>query len=298
MLIKKAEDIRSSEITPQEFISEPPQVSGRSSARRSRGRHRRWPARDRLAFHHGLRGKQNRRHPEKPAEHDRNRHSLQGRHQLQQLLRVLHRERRTRQTRPKIPHPPLESKDRRPGRQEAGTRRRHDYQDGPSRGAHLPPSLRRGMVDRRSLGWLLAERTDQARESHQQGQVRRVHDHPRSQANARPAGHVLQWPYVEGLRMDEAMHPLALLCFGMYGEDLPNQDGAPLRIVVPWKYGFKSAKAIVRIRFTEKQPQNTWNISAPNGVRFLFQRESAPWTIPAGVRPGSAGSANSSSAPP
>ncbi len=79
---------------------------------------------------------------------------------------------------------------------------------------------------------------------------------------------VLQWPYVEGLRMDEAMHPLALLCFGMYGEDLPNQDGAPIRIIVPWKYGFKSAKAIVRIRFTDKQPQNTWNISAPTEYGF------------------------------
>jgi sulfoxide reductase catalytic subunit YedY len=79
---------------------------------------------------------------------------------------------------------------------------------------------------------------------------------------------VLDWPYVEGLRMDEAMHPLALLCFGMYGETLPNQDGAPLRIVVPWKYGFKSAKAIVRIRFTEKQPGNTWAWSAPNEYGF------------------------------
>jgi sulfoxide reductase catalytic subunit YedY len=79
---------------------------------------------------------------------------------------------------------------------------------------------------------------------------------------------VLQWPYVEGLRMDEAMHPLALLCFGMYGEDLPNQDGAPIRLVVPWKYGFKSAKAIVRIRFTEKQPQNSWNLSAPREYGF------------------------------
>jgi sulfoxide reductase catalytic subunit YedY len=80
--------------------------------------------------------------------------------------------------------------------------------------------------------------------------------------------HVLDWPYVEGLRMDEAMNPLALLCFGMYGEDLPNQDGAPLRIVVPWKYGFKSAKAIVKIRFTDKQPLNTWNISAPMEYGF------------------------------
>jgi methionine sulfoxide reductase catalytic subunit len=79
---------------------------------------------------------------------------------------------------------------------------------------------------------------------------------------------VLDWPYVEGLRMDEAMHPLTLLCFGMYGEDLPNQDGAPIRIVVPWKYGFKSAKAIVRIRFTDRQPLNTWNISAPTEYGF------------------------------
>ncbi len=81
-------------------------------------------------------------------------------------------------------------------------------------------------------------------------------------------GSVLQWPYVEGLRLDEAMHPLALLCFGMFGEELPNQDGAPLRIVVPWKYGFKSAKAIVRVRFTDKQPMNTWHLSAPNEYGF------------------------------
>jgi methionine sulfoxide reductase catalytic subunit len=81
-------------------------------------------------------------------------------------------------------------------------------------------------------------------------------------------GSVLDWPYVEGLRMDEAMHPLALLCFGMYGEVLPNQDGAPLRIVIPWKYGFKSAKAIVRVRFTDSQPINTWNRSAPNEYGF------------------------------
>ena len=79
---------------------------------------------------------------------------------------------------------------------------------------------------------------------------------------------VLEWPYVEGLRLDEAMHPLALLCFGMYGEVLPNQDGAPLRITLPWKYGFKSAKAIVRIRFTENQPSNTWNIAAPSEYGF------------------------------
>ncbi len=81
-------------------------------------------------------------------------------------------------------------------------------------------------------------------------------------------GRVLDWPYVEGLRMDEAMHPLALLCFGMYGEALPNQDGAPLRIVVPWKYGFKSGKAIVRIRFTDSEPRTTWAEMAPREYGF------------------------------
>lgn len=71
----------------------------------------------------------------------------------------------------------------------------------------------------------------------------------------------LPWPYVEGLRLDEAMHPLTILAVGLYGETLPNQNGAPLRLVVPWKYGFKSIKSIVRIRLTETQPPTTWNIS-------------------------------------
>jgi sulfoxide reductase catalytic subunit YedY len=79
---------------------------------------------------------------------------------------------------------------------------------------------------------------------------------------------VLQWPYVEGLRMDEANHPLALLALGMYGEVLPNQNGAPVRMVVPWKYGFKSAKSIVKIRFTKDQPRTAWNISAPQEYGF------------------------------
>src|SRR6201987_247256 len=73
----------------------------------------------------------------------------------------------------------------------------------------------------------------------------------------------LNWPYSEGLRMDEAMHPLTLLTFGLYGELLPNQDGAPVRIVVPWKYGFKSAKSIVKIKFVDKKPHTAWNDQAP-----------------------------------
>jgi sulfoxide reductase catalytic subunit YedY len=79
---------------------------------------------------------------------------------------------------------------------------------------------------------------------------------------------ILDWPYVEGLRLDEAMHPLAILCVGLYGEALPNQDGAPVRIVVPWKYGFKSAKSIVKIRLVEQQPINTWNQAAPSEYGF------------------------------
>ena len=78
----------------------------------------------------------------------------------------------------------------------------------------------------------------------------------------------IKWPYSEGLRMDEAMNPLTLLTFGLYGETLPNQDGAPVRIVVPWKYGFKSAKSIVRVRFVDKQPKTAWNDSAPNEYGF------------------------------
>jgi methionine sulfoxide reductase catalytic subunit len=79
---------------------------------------------------------------------------------------------------------------------------------------------------------------------------------------------VLDWPYVEGLRIDEAMHPLTILAFGMYGRVLPNQNGAPLRLVVPWKYGFKGIKSIVAIRLTETQPPTSWNIAAPGEYGF------------------------------
>lgn len=79
---------------------------------------------------------------------------------------------------------------------------------------------------------------------------------------------VLDWPYVEGLRMDEAMNPLAIMAVGLYGELLPNQNGAPMRLVVPWKYGFKGAKAIVKIRFTEKMPQTAWMKAGPTEYGF------------------------------
>jgi sulfoxide reductase catalytic subunit YedY len=78
----------------------------------------------------------------------------------------------------------------------------------------------------------------------------------------------IYWPYSEGLRMDEAMNPLTLLTFGLYGEVLPNQDGAPVRVIIPWKYGFKSAKSIVTVRFVDKMPSTTWNDMAPNEYGF------------------------------
>jgi sulfoxide reductase catalytic subunit YedY len=93
---------------------------------------------------------------------------------------------------------------------------------------------------------------------------------PKRLPGQRPSifGNVLDWPYVEGLRMDEAMHPLTILCVGLYGETLPAQDGAPVRIVVPWKYGFKSIKSIVKVRFVEKQPRTAWNQMQPHEYGF------------------------------
>jgi methionine sulfoxide reductase catalytic subunit len=89
---------------------------------------------------------------------------------------------------------------------------------------------------------------------------------PKQMPQAKYTG--LAYPYVEGLRLDEAMHPLALLCVGMYGETLPNQDGAPVRMVIPWKYGYKSIKSIVKIRLQSSEPPTTWNRQAPNEYGF------------------------------
>lgn len=93
----------------------------------------------------------------------------------------------------------------------------------------------------------------------------------------------LDWPYVEGLRLDEALHSLTLLTFGLYGQVLPNQDGAPVRVVVPWKYGFKSAKSIVRIRFVSEQPKTAWEKAAPREYGST-RTSTPPLIIRAGAR--------------
>jgi methionine sulfoxide reductase catalytic subunit len=92
-----------------------------------------------------------------------------------------------------------------------------------------------------------------------------LYDPKQMPGQRRPA---LPWPYIEGLRMDEALHPLTIMAVGLYGESLPNQDGAPIRLVVPWKYGFKGIKSIVKISFVESQPSTTWSLSAPQEYGF------------------------------
>ena len=117
------------------------------------------------------------------------------------------------------------------------------------------------------VGYSLAELIKQVEPT---GNAKFVEFHTLADPKTMPfvGSNVLDWPYVEGLRIDEAMHPLALLAFGMYGEVLPNQNGAPVRMVLPWKYGFKSAKSIVKIRFVEKQPKTAWVKAAAQEYGF------------------------------
>jgi sulfoxide reductase catalytic subunit YedY len=117
------------------------------------------------------------------------------------------------------------------------------------------------------VGYSLAELIKQVEPT---GNAKFVEFHTLADPKTMPfvGSRVLDWPYVEGLRLDEAMHPLSLLAFGMYGEVLPNQNGAPVRLVMPWKYGFKSAKSIVKIRFVEKQPRTAWVKAAAQEYGF------------------------------
>jgi methionine sulfoxide reductase catalytic subunit len=117
------------------------------------------------------------------------------------------------------------------------------------------------------VGWSLAELVRRVEPTGSAKFVQFVTLADRAQMPGLRSG-VLDWPYVEGLRLDEAMHPLTLMAFGLYGEVLPNQNGAPLRLVVPWKYGFKSGKSIVRIRFVEKQPPTSWETAAAQEYGF------------------------------
>jgi sulfoxide reductase catalytic subunit YedY len=117
------------------------------------------------------------------------------------------------------------------------------------------------------VGWSLAELIKRVEPTGNAKYVQFITLADRAQMPGLRSG-VLDWPYAEGLRMDEAMHPLTMMAFGLYGEVLPNQNGAPVRLVVPWKYGFKSGKSIVKIRFVEKQPATSWETAAAQEYGF------------------------------
>jgi sulfoxide reductase catalytic subunit YedY len=118
------------------------------------------------------------------------------------------------------------------------------------------------------VGFSLSKLLDEVEPTAQAKYVAFETVYDRKQMPNQRRGGVLPWPYVEGLRLDEAMHPLALLASGLYGEALPPQDGAPVRLVVPWKYGFKSIKSIVKIRLVAEQPPTTWNLASPGEYGF------------------------------
>jgi sulfoxide reductase catalytic subunit YedY len=118
------------------------------------------------------------------------------------------------------------------------------------------------------VGFSLSKLLEQVEPNSQAKYVAFETVYDRKQMPNQRRGGILDWPYVEGLRLDEAMHPLALLASGLYGEAMPPQDGAPIRLVVPWKYGFKSIKSIVKIRLVDKEPPTTWNLAAPDEYGF------------------------------
>jgi sulfoxide reductase catalytic subunit YedY len=138
----------------------------------------------------------------------------------------------------------------------------------PARGARLSPPLRRGLVDGDPVDRLSPGRPAEEGRADVEGQVRRLRDAARPGEMPGQRQAALEWPYVEGLRLDEAMHPLTILAVGLYGKTLLTQNGAPLRLVVPWKYGFKSIKSIVGSRSWRKQPSTSWNIANSSEYGF------------------------------
>jgi sulfoxide reductase catalytic subunit YedY len=165
-------------------------------------------------------------------------------------------------------HTALDRPGRRPCRQAAHIRYRHADARLPARRTDISAPLRGSMVDGHPLGRLpLAGLLKQVEPLSSARFVvfETLHD-PRQMPGQRTS--VLQWPYVEGLRLDEAMHPLTMLAVGLYGQTLPGQNGAPIRLVVPWKYGFKSIKSIVHIRLADRQPPTSWNRYGPGEYGF------------------------------
>ena len=192
----------------------------------------------------------------------------QGHHQLQQLLRVRHRQVGPPEKLQGLQDPPVDRDGGGRGAQAENIRHRGAVEDAAG-GAGLPHAMRGGLVHGDPLDRLRAEPPDQGGGTHGNNAkyIQFVTLHDPEQMPGQRRG-VLDWPYLEGLRMDEAMNPLAILGVGLYGEVMPNQNGAPVRLVVPWKYGFKSIKSIVKVRFVEKQPATAWNVAGPQEYGF------------------------------
>ena len=208
-------------------------------------------------------------------------------HQLQQLLRVRDGQGGSRAQRRAADDRALDRGGRRALRPPRQLCPRRPRQAGAARGAHLPAALRRGLVDGDPLDRLSARRRDRrgrARQPSAKFVAFETLVRPEEMPGQSGLFQVLDWPYVEGLRLDEAMHPLTILATGLYGEELPNQNGAPIRLVVPWKYGFKSIKSIVRISFVADEPPTTWNLQAPN--EYGFYSNVNPAVEPPALEPG------------
>ena len=164
---------------------------------------------------------------------------------------------------------------RRRNQQARGRRHRRTRQAVPARGAHLPDALRRGVVDGHPVGRISA-RPSSSSALEPTSNAKYVAFTTKLDPSQMPGQkrNVLDWPYVEGLRIDEAMNPLALLAVGLYGRALPNQNGAPLRLVVPWKYGFKGIKAICQDRVRQRAAEDDVEQDGARRIRLLRQRQS------------------------
>ena len=192
-------------------------------------------------------------------------------------------------------HPPVVSRRRRRVRSAGQDRYRRPHQAVRAGRAHLSPPLRGSVEHRRALGGLCARRSARALQADVQGEIRGLRTLFDREQMPRDSRDVLDWPYHEGLRIDEAMHPLAFMSVGLYGHVLPNQNGAPLRLTIPWKYGFKSIKSIVRISFVESEPLATWNHENPREYGF-YSNVNPKVAIRAGARRASGVWASCSSA--
>ena len=156
----------------------------------------------------------------------------------------------------------------RDGPQTKGIRYRRSVWAWPAGRADLPNAVRGRVVHGHPVGRHPVGPASGPGRTNGRGEVRGLSESARSRAMPGQKRSVLQWPYIEGLRIDEAMHPLTLLAVGLYGRELPAQNGAPIRLVVPWKYGFKGIKSIVKITLLSDRPPTTWNLAAPSEYGF------------------------------